>query len=96
MTKRKFKPGRGYTKADWNSVDSPELSDAQIAKGKPFVQALPEAARKILKKLAGRPKLAAPKQAISIRLDPGVVEKFKATGPKWQSRINDVLKRAKV
>jgi len=35
-------------------------------------------------------------QKISIRLDPDVIDKFKATGPKWQSKINEVLKRAKV
>lgn len=43
----------------------------------------------------GRPAGSA-KQAVSIRLDVDVLEKFKATGPGWQSRINAVLKRAKV
>lgn len=42
----------------------------------------------------GRPKVAKPKQAISIRLDQEVVDYFKLTGPNWQSRINDVLKKA--
>jgi uncharacterized protein (DUF4415 family) len=36
------------------------------------------------------------KQAVSIRLDKDVLEKFRATGPGWQSRINEALKRARV
>lgn len=96
MIRKKFSPGRGYTKADWDAVDSPELTDAQIARGKPFAEALPGLAKSIRKNLGGRPKLASPKKAVSIRLDYEVIAKFKATGPKWQSRINDVLKRAKV
>ena len=40
----------------------------------------------------GRPKLAAPKVSTTIRLDADVLEKFRAQGPKWQSRINDVLR----
>jgi hypothetical protein len=31
-----FKPGQGYTKADWDAVQSPELTDEQMAKAKPF------------------------------------------------------------
>ena len=34
----------------------------------------------------GRPPLAAPKQAIKLRLDADVVEHFRATGPGWQTR----------
>jgi uncharacterized protein (DUF4415 family) len=30
---------------------------------------------------------------ISIRLDQEVIAKFKATGPGWQSRINEVLRK---
>lgn len=42
----------------------------------------------------GRPKSAAPKQAINIRLDPDVLAHFRATGPGWQSRINAALRKA--
>jgi uncharacterized protein (DUF4415 family) len=31
---------------------------------------------------------------VSIRLDQDVIDKFKASGPGWQSRINDLLKKA--
>jgi uncharacterized protein (DUF4415 family) len=42
----------------------------------------------------GRPKKAAPKEAVNIRLDPDVLAHFRATGPGWQSRINGVLRKA--
>lgn len=43
----------------------------------------------------GRPRLPEPKVSTTIRLDADVLEKFRATGPGWQSRINAVLKAAK-
>jgi uncharacterized protein (DUF4415 family) len=42
----------------------------------------------------GRPRKAAPKEAVNIRLDPDVVAHFRATGPGWQSRINAALRKA--
>ena len=42
----------------------------------------------------GRPKKAAPKGAVNIRLDPEVLAHFRATGPGWQSRINEALRKA--
>jgi uncharacterized protein (DUF4415 family) len=47
------------------------------------------------KRVGGRPAGSA-KVAISIRLDADVVAKFKATGPGWQSRIDEALKRHKI
>ena len=34
----------------------------------------------------GRPKSADPKQQVTLRLDSEVLEKFRAMGPRWQSR----------
>ena len=42
----------------------------------------------------GRPKSADPKQQVTLRLDSIVVEKFRASGPGWQSRINAELRKA--
>ena len=41
----------------------------------------------------GRPKSADPKQQVTLRLDSVVLEKFRATGPGWQSRINAELRK---
>lgn len=42
----------------------------------------------------GRPKSAAPKVSTTLRLDPDVLDRFRATGPGWQSRINEALRKA--
>jgi uncharacterized protein (DUF4415 family) len=49
-----------------------------------------------LRRRRGRPRVEKPRQQVSIRLDPDVIAKFKATGPGWQGRINAILKAAKV
>ena len=41
----------------------------------------------------GRPKSDNPKQQVTLRLDADVLEKFRATGKGWQSRINAELRR---
>ncbi len=40
----------------------------------------------------GRPKSDAPKVPINIRLSPDVLERFKASGPGWQTRIDAALR----
>jgi uncharacterized protein (DUF4415 family) len=42
----------------------------------------------------GRPRLARPKEAINLRVDPDVLAHFRASGKGWQSRMNEVLRRA--
>jgi uncharacterized protein (DUF4415 family) len=42
----------------------------------------------------GRPKLENPKQQITLRLDRDVVERLRRTGPGWQSRINELLRKS--
>ncbi len=89
-----FNAGQGFSKADWDSVDSPALTKEELAQARPFSEVFPELAEKMRKNVGGRPPLARPKRAISIRLDQDVIDKFKASGPGWQGRINEVLKRS--
>ncbi len=42
----------------------------------------------------GRPFLANPKRAVSLRLDADVIAHYRAGGPGWQTRMNDELRRA--
>jgi uncharacterized protein (DUF4415 family) len=44
---KSFKPGQGYTKEDWDAVQSPELTAEQIAKAKPFAEVFPDLAASI-------------------------------------------------
>lgn len=75
--------------------DDFEATDEQLAQAKPFVEMFPELAESI-RRSRGRPPIAEPKLPVTIRLDRNVVEKFKATGKGWQSRINEILKQAKI
>lgn len=42
----------------------------------------------------GRPPSANAKRLVSLRLDPEVVDKLRASGPGWQTRANAVLRKA--
>jgi uncharacterized protein (DUF4415 family) len=47
------------------------------------------------RKMLGRPPEGdAPKVAVSIRVDRDALAKFKASGPGWQTRINDLIVKA--
>ncbi|WP_295049225.1 BrnA antitoxin family protein [uncultured Paracoccus sp.] len=74
--------------------DAPEATDEQLSQAKPFTEAFPASADAMRKNMGGRPKATNPKVPVSLRLDADVVEKFKATGPGWQSRMNAALRRA--
>ena len=81
--------------------DLPEISDemlkrADLYHGDKLIEAgeggpNPRVAQAI-RQTAGRPRLENPKQAIKLRLDAEVVEHFRATGPGWQTRINEALR----
>lgn len=59
--------------------DGAALTDAQWEQVKPLVR-------------RGRPLGRVTKTQVTLRLDVEVVEKFRATGDGWQTRINDALK----
>lgn len=88
MTKP-FKQGRGYTRQDWDAVDGTEATDDELATARPFSEAFPDLAASISKR--GPPKT---KEAVSIRLDFDVVRTLRDGGPGWQSRANDMLRKA--
>ncbi len=86
-----FKTGQGYSRKDWDDVQSPELTAEEIAKAKPFAEALPALAAAIRR---GRgPNKAPTKKLVSLRLSGQVLEAYKAKGPGWQSRIDADLRR---
>lgn len=74
--------------------DAAELTDEQLAKMRPASEVLPPALYAALTRPRGRPKADDPKLPVKLRLDRATVETFKATGPGWQTRINDVLGEA--
>lgn len=85
--------------------DAPEWTDDQFARAqlsiggkviRPARGALTKAGPpRILEPYKrGRPRVVKPKQQVTLRLDPIVLERFRASGPGWQSRINDILRKA--
>lgn len=48
----------------------------------------------ISRRKVGRPPLARPKRAIQLRLDADVLDRFKADGDGWQTRMNEALRKA--
>ena len=67
-------------------ADIPELGDEW------FERAVPHNAGVPLRR--GRPKAAATKQQVTLRLDREVLERFRQSGDGWQSRINEALRKA--
>lgn len=73
--------------------DNPEWTEEDFRKARPFAEVFPELAESI-RKARGRPAVEQPKRQISLRLDPDVIDAFKATGRGWQGRINAALRKA--
>lgn len=78
--------------------ENPEWTAAMIAKARPAREVLPKifgarAAAAMLKP-RGRPRSPDSKVAISLRLPPDTLARWKATGPGWQTRMADVLRES--
>lgn len=98
MTDKKHKPISDPEEARVQKMiakdrDAPEVTDAQTGDATPFADAFPAIAEKIRKNVGGRPKSVNQKVPVSRWLDQEVVAKLKATGPGWQSRDNEMLRR---
>jgi uncharacterized protein (DUF4415 family) len=74
--------------------DNPPMTDEHLARLRPAAEMVPALVAATLRRKGGRPRLPAPKIAISIRLDPDLVEALRSSGDGWQGRVNDVLRQA--
>ena len=66
--------------------EAPEITDAWVA------EADLRRGSKLVRR--GRPRLENPKQLLSLRLAPEVIEGWKASGPGWQTRMAEVLRKS--
>jgi uncharacterized protein (DUF4415 family) len=83
---------KGYSARDLAEVrDNPRWSESEMRAAKPFAEVFPDLARSLKR---GRPSKEVKKISVTIRLDPDVVEVFKAHGNGWQTRMNAELRRA--
>ena len=67
------------TAAGMSDPDAMPFTDAEWEQVKPLVR-------------RGRPLGSGSKTQVTLRLDVEVIQKFKASGDGWQTRINDALK----
>ena len=85
------------TKRSWvDPDDAPEWSDdvferAELRKGN---EVLRPATGTLTRR--GRPRLDNPKRQVTLRLDSEVIDGLRATGPGWQGRANEILRKAVV
>ncbi|ACB96735.1 BrnA antitoxin family protein [Beijerinckia indica] len=67
--------------------DDFEPTDEELANARPFAEVFPHLAETIRRRGPLKKK-----EAVSIRIDIDVLQKLRATGSGWQSRVNDVLR----
>ena len=90
MAKNAKPTSRAWTDPD----DAPELTDdffdrAQLGVGDQVIRPADGTLTK-----RGRPKLENPKRQVTLRLDSDVLDRLRQSGPGWQSRVNDILRKA--
>jgi uncharacterized protein (DUF4415 family) len=56
------------------------LDDSELREGARFIRRV------------GRPKGSGKKEMVTLRIDRDVLDQFRATGPGWQTRLNDALR----
>ena len=72
--------------------DAQPLSDVQMDRMRPAHEVVPHLVAAQLRG-RGRPKVESPKEKLAIRLDPEVIEAWRASGPGWQTRMGETLRK---
>ena len=90
----KFSSKRPLTDAEEDEVqamiasdpDNPEISDEEARNPMSFSEAIARG--------PGRPRLANAKEAVTLRLDPQVINRFKDGGEDWRARMAEAITKA--
>lgn len=101
MTVKKRSIGSDLRKLDAHKItqeeydEIPEIDDdffdrAEIAIGGKIIRP----ARGTLTRPVGRPKSDTPKKSVHLRLSQDVLAHYRASGPGWQTRIDETLRKA--
>lgn len=72
--------------------ENPEWTREDFARARPASEVVP-AVVAAYRRVRG-PQRRPTKRLISLRLDPDVIDHFRARGPGWQARINSTLRKA--
>ncbi len=79
------------TAAALSDPDALPMADEQLARMRPAHEVVPHLVAAQLRNQGGRPKSAAPKQMITLRIKPSVVDAYRATGSGWQTRMTAAI-----
>lgn len=74
--------------------DNPEWTEEDFARARPASEVMPPEFMAEHAKRHRGPQKAPTKVMVSLRLDRDVVERLKASGRGWQTRANELLKKA--
>ncbi|MBI5128850.1 MAG: BrnA antitoxin family protein [Rhodopseudomonas palustris] len=72
--------------------DNPAWTAEDFAKARPASELPADVLAQFRNTKVGRPRSDNPKVPVKLRLDGVVLDALRATGPGWQTRINDLLK----
>jgi uncharacterized protein (DUF4415 family) len=86
-----FTPPVDFNHPDFD--ENREWTEEDFARARPASEVHPP---HVVRALVRGPQHAPTKKQVTLRLDPEVIDKFRATGRGWQARMNDALKAAKV
>jgi uncharacterized protein (DUF4415 family) len=79
--------------------ENPFWTEADFRRARPardfLVEQFGRAQAKRMLRPRGRPRTGAARTSISLRIPPEVLARWKATGPGWQTRMVEVLAKAK-
>ena len=73
-------------------AENPEWTAEDFARARPAREVIPDIVA--LARRGRGPQKRPTKRLISLRLDPDVIDHFRARGPGWQARINNTLRKA--
>ncbi|PZU10047.1 BrnA antitoxin family protein [Sphingomonas sp.] len=77
--------------------ENPEWTDETTARARPASEVLPpHAMAALVRRKPGRPagSTTSAKTQVALRVDNDVIERFRAGGAGWQSRMNEALRKA--
>lgn len=73
--------------------DNPEWTETDFARARPAAVAVPEVAAAHARRMRG-PQRRPTKVLVSLRIERDVLDRLRASGPGWQSRASEMLRRA--
>ena len=87
-----YVPNPDYTQEDWDDVHSPDATDEQLTQMRPAAEIMPEFVEALSKHRG--PQKKPTKTLLSLRVDRDVIEAYRISGPGWQGRMNDALRKS--